>query len=245
MLLFIIAITFSANCVNAESVITMDNLKNQLEESSIIKGYNATLTIEGKGRLLYIETDDLQVSFSYIDGTLKYSGLDPNMSIYLLDQTSMTKEEFVKRSQENTNIVSEVVACVADLYGYTGYHNDWIGHILPNDYENKGITYSFGSVNEVAFVSILKLNLNGPFEATLVEQSLNKNGYNLIIQDATNQDVTQVDLNNQGTQENIINQESTVENPNTSIYQNCCYIVVANFAVIGFYFVCQKNFLVK
>ena len=112
-----IAITFSANCVNAESVITMDNLKNQLEGSSIIKGYNATLTVEGEGRLLYIETDDLQVSFCYVDDILKYSGPNLNMSIYLLNQASMTKEEFVKRSQKNTKIVSEIVACIADLYG--------------------------------------------------------------------------------------------------------------------------------
>lgn len=270
-ILFCLIVTIAAGIshVNARSNITIDDLKNKLESSSIIKQYNVSWKISG--RSLYFETNDLLFSVEYFDGILDYSIMsDINMATYVLNRDSMSKEKFTMVSQQSANIISEVVACVADLYGYPGYHNDWIGHILPNDYENKGISYDIGSVDGVFVVYSVKLNLNGPFEATLKEQKLNSNqnkNHDVIIpnqnqtqevieynqnQDsnvADSQVVTSPDINDSDEQEvvesneeeNLISKEEKSHSSGNGFFDNCLYIIFSIICVSFFCFLFRKS----
>lgn len=159
------------NNVKAEPSITLDSLKNNLENSSIMEKYNTEITIENYGynSSLYILTDDIFIRFLYEDGILSYVP-DSKLFGYLFNKDQMSADDFLLGSQISTAIASEVVAYVVDLYGYTYYHGDWIGHMLPNDYDNQGIGFGLSNIDEVAFLQALDLNLNGPFEAMLYSQ---------------------------------------------------------------------------
>lgn len=200
-LLSLFVITIGMNYVNAEPQITLDNLKLELEKSEIMKKYNAKMKIETN--TLFIDTNNIRISFNYDLGSLIYS-MDNNVALYAIDQSIMTEDEFLAKSKESMAIASEVVACVADLYGYNMYHNDWLGNMFLNDYANNGVYYKVDNINKMAILYELKLDLNGTFKAYLDKIASNQQNSNQITDsnNGTQNIVDSTENNNQATDSN-------------------------------------------
>lgn len=225
-LLSFLVITIGIDCVSAENLITLDNIKTKLQKSEIMKKYNAKIKIETN--TLFIETNNIVINFNYDYGTLSYY-MDTNVALYAVDQSVMTEDEVLVKSKESMEIASEVVACVADLYGYTIYHNDWIGNMFLSDYANNGIYYKMDNVNKMAILYNLKLDLNGTFKAYLdkigsYQQNSNQasnsnNGIQNIVDSTENNNQSADSNNNQNeveSEENNSQITTDFENNNTN-----------------------------